>query len=132
MSAPIMIVDDDVNSILLMTRILVGALIRNPIVTIATGSEAILYLEKQTDLPLLILLDLALSDIHGIDLLRYIRKHEVHLISGLCIFILTVSDDQATMVKTIENGANAFLSKNINLASFLAAAQDCGVTLDIG
>lgn len=132
MSAPIMIVDDDVNSILLTTRILVGALIRNPIVTIATGSEAILYLEKQTDLPLLILLDLALSDIHGIDLLRYIRKHEVHLISGLCIFILTVSDDQATMVKMIENGANAFLSKNINLASFLAAAQDCGVTLDIG
>lgn len=132
MSPPIMMVDDDPNSIILTSRVLKNAAIQNPFLTYSYGAEALLYLEKHHDLPIIILLDLALPDIHGIDVLRYIRNHARSEINALCVFILTVSDDQATMVKTIENGASAFLSKNLDLAAFLIAAQGCGVSFDLG
>lgn len=131
MSAPILMIEDDENSAVLTQRILEQASIRNPFINITTGADAILYLEKN-DPPILILLDLGLPDTHGLDVLKYIRKHERPSIHDLCVFVVTISDDQALVAQTIETGASAFLTKNMNLASFLAAVQDCGVSLDIG
>lgn len=130
MSGIILLIEDDENSAILTRRDLQRANIKNPIVTYAYGAQALLHLESK-DIPSLILLDLALPDMHGIDILKYIRHHERDDIRGLCVFVLTLTDDQEIMIKTIDTGANAFLRKDLNMGSFLSAVQDCGIALEI-
>lgn len=132
MAKVIWLAEDDPNSSILTIHTLQKANVKNEIVVFRDGSDVLLGLENKDPLPLLILLDLSLHDIHGLDVLKYIRKHQNFEINSLCVFVLTVSDDQETIAKTIETGANAFLRKNLNMGDFLRAVQDCGIQLDIG
>lgn len=133
MAAPILLCEDDPGSALLTNRALRAAHINHDLKIFTNGTDALLYLEnEQNPLPCLILLDLGLPGIHGLDVLRYIRDHDRADIAGLPVFILTLNDDQKMLTETIDHGANAFLSKNLDIGLFLKAAHDAKVVLDIG
>lgn len=131
--AAILLVEDNGDHALLIQRLFQNKGIRNGVDVVKTGNEAMLYV-YQNPLPCLILLDLGLPDIHGLKVLDFIRSREQEDIRKLCVFILTMSDDQDTIARSVAATANAFLSKNLDnetfMAEFLLAADQCGAGLE--
>ena len=85
--------------------------------TAATGEEAI---EKtRSELPDLVLLDLKLPDINGIEVLQKIKEE----VPEICVIMLTAFGDIETAVSAIKKGAFDFVSKPVNLEQLLLAVE---------
>ncbi|MDD3643016.1 MAG: sigma-54 dependent transcriptional regulator [Candidatus Krumholzibacteria bacterium] len=83
--------------------------------TASTGEEAI---EKtRSELPDLVLLDLKLPDMNGIDVLHKIKEE----LPEICVIMLTAFGDIETAVSAIKKGAFDFVSKPVNLEQLLLA-----------
>jgi two-component system, chemotaxis family, chemotaxis protein CheY len=73
----------------------------------ANGLEAV---ERLATAPTaLMVLDLNMPDMHGLDVLRFVRRHPVH--HALPVIVLTTRDDPASERAAIEAGATAYLTK---------------------
>lgn len=82
-------------------------------ITAATGEEAI---ERAVnELPDLVLLDLKLPDINGIEVLRRVKE----TVPEMCVIMLTAFGDIETAVSAIKKGAFDFVSKPVNLEQLL-------------
>ena len=109
-------VEDDPNDIFFLQRAMKKAGVLNPIQVARDGQQAIDYLqgvEKFADrekfpFPCLVLLDLKLPHVMGLDVLKWIRQE-----SGLSmvVVVLTASADDADIASAYHLGANAFLVK---------------------
>ncbi len=111
----ILVVEDDEDMRENLRRILVGAgyevhLARN-------GAEAITVLE--THPCHLVLTDLVMPKMGGLDLLEEIRRNE----QNLPVVFLTAFGDRTTMIKAMEKGAVDFLTKPFRAASLLGIIQ---------
>ena len=73
----------------------------------------------------MILLDLDLPKVDGLEVLRRIRSDE--RTKRLPTIILTSSEDQQDLVETYGLGANSFVRKPLDLAQFRAAVQQLGL-----
>src|SRR6185503_15657370 len=90
--------------------------VTNPIHTVSDGRQAIAYLQgtgKFADrakfpFPCLVLLDLKLPYVMGLDVLKWIRKH---LSAALPVVMMTASAEDADIANAYRLGASAFLSK---------------------
>ncbi|MCX7796028.1 MAG: response regulator [bacterium] len=60
----------------------------------------------------LIILDLNMPDMHGLDVLRFLRSSEIY--RDLPIVVLTTRGDEAMRKKALEEGANIYLTKPFN------------------
>ncbi|MBN1951582.1 MAG: response regulator transcription factor [Bacteroidales bacterium] len=82
-----------------------------------TGQELLDQLkERQPDI---LILDLVLPDISGVELTRQISK----LYPDIRILILTAEMDESTIIETIKNGASGFLNKDISGREFVDAIK---------
>jgi two-component system response regulator AtoC len=81
--------------------------------TAATGTEA-LELTK-SELPDLVLLDLKLPDMNGLDVLKQIKEE----VPEVCVIMLTAFGDIETAVTAMKKGAFDFVSKPVNLEELL-------------
>ncbi len=82
-------------------------------ITAATGTEA---LERtRGELPDLVLLDLKLPDMSGLDVLRQIKEE----VPEVCVIMLTAFGDIETAVTAMKKGAYDFVSKPVNLEELL-------------
>ena len=112
--ATILIIEDDDN-----TRILVKVMLKRggySVQAVTNAAEALQSLEGST--PDLIILDLALPGMNGIELCGYIREHPSTRETP--ILILTASIDAISIRKSQEAGANAFVKKPIFPTDMLA------------
>jgi DNA-binding response OmpR family regulator len=97
----------------------------NTVQVVRTGEEALDYLlgrngfsdRKQHPLPDLVLLDLKLPGLGGVDVLREIKAQE-HL-KRIPIIILTSSRDEGDRALSYDNGANSYLVKPVSFEGFL-------------
>jgi CheY-like chemotaxis protein len=113
----ILLVEDLEDDILLIRRAFAAAKLHIPLQVVRDGEEAIAYLmgvdkyERRDEFPLpdLILLDLKMPKMDGLDVLRWIRSHP-HL-KGIRVIVLTSSEDIYDVNKAYELGANSFLVK---------------------
>jgi two-component system response regulator len=109
-------VEDDPNDVLFLQRAMKKAGLTNPIQIASDGQEAIDYLQgtgKFADrgkfpFPSLVLLDLRLPYVMGLDVLRWIRQQPW---AALPVIMLTASGEEADIVASYRLGANAFLRK---------------------
>jgi DNA-binding NtrC family response regulator len=85
--------------------------------TAATGEEALEI--AINELPDLMLLDLKLPDINGIEVLRRIKEE----IPEVCVIMLTAFGDIETAVSAMKKGAFDFVSKPVNLEQLLMTVQ---------
>jgi len=85
--------------------------------TAATGEEALEL--TRSELPDLILLDLKLPDINGIDVLQRVKEE----VPEVCVIMLTAFGDIETAVSAIKKGAFDFVSKPVNLEQLLLAVE---------
>lgn len=113
---PILQVDDDPNDIFLLQHAMKKAGVANPIQVARDGQRAIDYLKgagkfanrEEFPLPCLVLLDLKLPYVMGLDVLEWIRQQP-----GMCLIVilLTASAEDADIETAYRLGANAFLTK---------------------
>jgi len=132
---PILQVDDDENDVFLLQHAMRKMGVTNPIQVVTDGQQAIDYLKgtgkfadrESFPLPCLILLDLKLPYVMGLDVLKWIRQQ-----SGTAVVvILTASGVEADIASAYRLGANAFLTKpsdSYKLEGMLKALKDFWLT----
>ncbi len=114
--APILLVEDDHNDVLFMKMAFDAVGVLNPLEVVADGKQAMEYLKGATAnpqpkkrLPYLMLLDLKLPHLMGLDLLKWVRdKPELN---PVVIVVLTSSANPADIDRAYQLGANAYLVK---------------------
>jgi CheY-like chemotaxis protein len=113
----ILLVEDEAADAALIQRAFKKVGVQNPIAHLPHGDEALAYLEginQYSDrlkfpLPVLIILDLKLRGMSGLQLLKWIRtKRDLRLIP---VVVLTGSADTTQMQAAYEAGANSYLLK---------------------
>ena len=129
----LLLVEDNPDDEMLTLRALKKNNIKNEIVVARDGVEALDYLlgrgtyegRDETSDPALVLLDLKLPKIDGLEVLRQLRADErTHL---LPVVILTTSSEEADLIKGYELGANSYVRKPVDFVQFNEAVGQLGL-----
>jgi two-component system response regulator len=129
----ILIVEDNSDDEALTIRALKKNNIGNRLVVVRDGAEALDYLfctgiyseRDPRDLPQVILLDLKLPKVDGLEVLKGIRADP--RTSLLPVVILTSSKEEQDVLQSYKNGANSYVRKPVNFNEFLEAARQIGL-----
>lgn len=128
----ILLVEDNPKDEMLTLRSLKKCHVANEVVVVRDGAEALDYLfatgdyaeRDLSDLPTVVLLDLKLPKIDGLEVLRRIRADE--RCNLLPVVILTSSDEERDILAGYELGANSYVRKPVVFADFSRAVVDLG------
>ncbi len=129
----VLLVEDNPNDEMLTLRAFKRSNIPNQIVVVRDGAEALDYLfgvgshggRDVSDAPAMVLLDLKLPKIGGLEVLRRLRSDARTQL--LPIIILTSSVEEADLVGGYSLGANSYIRKPVDFASFADAVARLGV-----
>jgi CheY-like chemotaxis protein len=135
----ILLVEDESSDAALLLRGFEKAKVLNPIIHLTNGDEALGYLagvrqyadRRKYPLPALILLDLKLPGMTGIQLLQWMRVQGE--IKRIPVVVLTSNDDPDTINAAYDLGANSYLVKpgnNAEIARMVEAIQRYWVKLN--
>jgi len=129
----ILLVEDNQDDIDLTLRALQKSNILNEMITVHDGVEALDYLmcrgvyahRDQEDLPAVILLDLKLPKMSGLELLKKLRsKEKTKLIP---VVILTSSKEEQDLIQGYSLGANSYIRKPVDFNQFAEAIRQLGM-----
>lgn len=129
----ILLVEDNADDEALTLRALTRNNIGNEVVVARDGREALdwLFCEGQhanrdaRDQPALVLLDLKLPKVDGLEVLRQLREHpDTRLVP---VVILTSSLEEQDRLRGYMNGANSYVRKPIDFAHFVEAVRQVGL-----
>jgi DNA-binding response OmpR family regulator len=122
----ILLVEDDPDHELLTIRALKKSNIANDVRVARDGEEAINLLFGENALrPQVILLDLKLPKIEGLEVLRRIRESEATRM--LPVVVLTSSDEERDVVRSYKLGVNSYIRKPVNFNDFAEATRQLGM-----
>jgi two-component system, response regulator len=123
---PILLVEDNADDEALTIRALKRNNIHNEVVVARDGAEALAYLSRaEVTLPGLILLDLKLPKVDGLEVLHRIRADERTQI--IPVVVLTSSRLQDDVLTSYRRGANGYVRKPVNFADFAEAVRSIGM-----
>lgn len=128
----ILLVEDDLAHAEIVKRNFADFRIANDLQHVADGQAALDYLNRQgcyshlegTPLPRLVLLDLRIPKVSGLEVLRRIK--EVPQLRNIAVIVLTTSNQDADITRAYELGANSYLTKPIGFADFCAMLKALG------
>ena len=140
MNRPILLVEDDENDVFLFTRALKRLGVTHPLRVASDGQQAIDYLDgtgafadrREFPLPYLILLDLKLPRVKGLDVLKRIRAGTG---AAPIVVILSASGNIADVSEAYALGANAYVTKPTEfdaLVKMVASITDFWLVHNIG
>lgn len=129
----ILLVEDNPDDELLTIRALKKNKVGNEIVVARDGVEALDFLmgtgtysdRNINQVPELILLDLKLPKVNGLEVLKRLRA-ESHT-KYVPVVILTSSSEEQDIINSYDLGANSFVQKPVDFDEFLEAARQLGV-----
>lgn len=129
----IMLVEDNPDDVELTLRAFRKNKIANNTVVVHDGVEALDYLFGRgaysnrdiTNQPKLILLDIKLPKMNGLQVLEKIRSSELTRL--LPVVILTSSKEETDLISSYKNGANSYVRKPVDFNEFVEAVRGIGL-----
>jgi CheY-like chemotaxis protein len=128
----ILMVEDDPNDVELTMTALEGYNLANEVVVTRDGEEALDYLYRRgkyttrsSDHPAVILLDLKLPKIDGLEVLRQVKSDDNLKI--IPVVVLTSSREEKDLVSSYKLGVNAYVVKPVDFHEFVNAIKELGV-----
>ena len=117
-SKPILLVEDDNIDMMTIKRMLDDLKLRNPLVRKSTAEEALQYLrDPKTQKPCIVLLDLGISKMNGIEFLRTARTENI--LDKIPVVILTASKDEQKVIESFELSVAGYILKQTKYDDFL-------------
>jgi two-component system, chemotaxis family, response regulator Rcp1 len=122
----ILLVEDNEGDILLTLEAFKELKVSNTVAVVRDGAEAIEFLKKEgqfTDclMPNLILLDINMPRLNGIEVLEFIKNDEK--LKKIPVVMLTTSSSDADIAACYERSANCFITKPMDFEKFLDIVQ---------
>jgi len=132
MLKPILLVEDDARDLELTLVALERSQLANEVVVLRDGAQALAYLYREGEHaqrpegnPAVILLDLKLPKVNGLEVLEAVRASAV--LRSIPVVMLTSSQQEADVVRSYELGVNAYVVKPVEFHQFVQAIADLGV-----
>lgn len=128
----IVMIEDDEGHARLIEKNLKRAGVFNEVRHFVSGTEGVDYLlgpGRTQHRPLLILLDLNLPDMSGIDILTQIKDDESLRLAP--VIVLTTTDDEREIRRCYELGCNVYITKPVNYETFAQAVRQLGLFLAV-
>jgi len=123
----ILLVEDNMDDAGLTIRALKKYNLANHLLHLRDGEEALNYLYAPTTnmMPKLILLDLKMPKIDGLEVLRRIKWDEEKKM--IPVVVLTSSKEEQDIVRSYKLGVNAYIVKPVEFESFIRAVAELGL-----
>jgi CheY-like chemotaxis protein len=121
----ILLIEDNPDDVKLTLRALKKNNIANEVAIAHDGVEALEMLAGLEPLPTIILLDLKLPRMDGLEVLKQIRAHEK--LKRLPVVILTSSKEEQDILKSYDLGANSYIRKPVEFEHFTEAVRHLGL-----
>jgi len=126
-------VEDDPNDVLFLQKAMNKIGVTNPIQVARDGAEALEFIfcegahagRNIEDTPKLILLDLKLPKVDGLEVLKRIKGDARTKV--IPVVVLTSSKEQSDVVESYHLGVNSYIVKPVNFESFSKAVQELGL-----
>jgi len=129
-SPDLLLVEDNPDDVELTLRAFKRANLANPVTVVRDGVEALAFLFPEEGvaraiLPRVVLLDLKLPRVNGLEVLARIRANE--RTKRLPVVVLTSSREEPDVQKAYELGVNSYIVKPVEFEKFAAAVGDVGL-----
>ncbi len=129
----ILLVEDNPNDMELTLRALKKHNLANKVHVARDGVEALDYIfasgahaeENVADLPKVILLDLKLPKVDGLEVLRKVKSDE--LTKMIPVVVLTSSREEKDMIESYKLGVNSYIVKPVDFDKFLRSVEELGL-----
>ena len=129
----ILLVEDNPNDVELTLRALKKHNLTNKVHVVKDGAEALEYIfangsyahRKVEDHPKVILLDLKLPKVDGLEVLRRIKSDERTQI--IPVVVLTSSKEEKDIVQSYKLGVNSYITKPVDFGKFVDAVSTLGL-----
>ena len=132
MLKPILLVEDNPNDLELTLIALEKSQLANEVIVVRDGAEALDYLNmagrfanRPAGHPAVVLLDLKLPKVDGLEVLRYIRSTPA--LRSQPVVMLTSSREEQDLLRSYELGVNAYVVKPVDFQEFVRAISELGV-----
>jgi CheY-like chemotaxis protein len=129
----ILLVEDNPNDVELTLRALKKNNLTNKVHVVKDGAEALEYIfangayahRKIEDHPRVILLDLKLPKVDGLEVLRQIKSNEKTRI--IPVVVLTSSKEERDLIECYRLGVNSYITKPVDFERFVKAVSELGL-----
>jgi CheY-like chemotaxis protein len=128
----ILIAEDNANDVELTIEALAEYNLTNDVVVARDGAQALDYLyrrgqyaERQMGNPAVVLLDLKMPKVDGLDVLRQVKSDP--LLRTIPVVVLTSSREECDIVASYDLGVNAYVVKPVNFHEFVDAVKELGL-----
>lgn len=127
----ILLVEDSAIDAELALRALASSNLANEVLHVRDGAEALDFLYRRgafahhgTSQPAVILLDLKMPKVDGLEVLRQIKSDPA--LKAIPVVVMTSSREERDLVESYASGVNAYVVKPVKFESFMEAMQQIG------
>jgi len=121
----ILLVEDNENDAELTIRALKRNNLANHLLHLRDGEEALEYLFTENDSPRLILLDLKMPKVDGLEVLKKIKNDPIR--KHIPVVVLTSSKEERDIIESYQLGVNAYIVKPVEFNKFIEAITQVGL-----
>jgi two-component system response regulator len=127
LAVEVLLIEDNPDDAELTIRVLKKHNLANNLVHLHDGEEALKFLlaDGNNNVPKLILLDLKMPKVDGIEVLRRIKNHDQKKV--IPVVILTSSKEERDIVESYHLGVNAYVVKPVEFDKFVEAVAKLGL-----
>jgi CheY-like chemotaxis protein len=132
MLKPILLVEDNPNDLELTLIALERSQLANEVIVLRDGAQALDYLFRRNDYaervdgnPAVLLLDLKLPKVDGLQVLDAIRQTDE--LRSIPVVMLTSSREEPDLSRAYQLGVNAYVVKPVEFKEFVSAISDLGI-----
>jgi CheY-like chemotaxis protein len=121
-SKPVLLVEDDSIDAMTVKRAFKDLKVQNPLVHAVNGEEALDYLRDEgNEKPCVILLDLNMPKMNGIDFLKVVKDDDV--LKKIPVVVLTTSTEETDVVESFELSVGGYIVKPVDYKKFVEAIR---------